>query len=559
MVDMIIEIVIENFALIQRACVNLQSGFTAISGETGSGKSLLLQALQLALGGRADYSMIRDGASFGLVSVTLDLSRQPAILGGLMEFGVLAEDGHLFLQRQISRDGKSVCRVNGKQVPAMVLRHIGELTVQVHSQHEHQALLAADRPMEMLDLYVGDEARRLRTLIGGQHEQLQGLRSDREELHASARERERQMDLLRYQIEEINAAELTVGELERVTGDLSRARHFAKLEEGVAALETHLLGADEDSGPMTCLHQAVRVARGLEQMDAGVVDIVGSLELALAGALDARQAIADYRAELEQNPLSLAELEDRAETIRRLLRKYGESEALVIAFADSALLELVQLENSEQTLAGMDDQIARAELCLHGLCRNLTELRTEAAPEFSGLVGEHLRQLAMVDAQFAVHLEPRVPGASGADSVSIAFSANKGAAARDLSKVASGGELARVALACQAVLGHAEGIPTQIFDEIDTGLSGRAASATGKKLRELADAGQVLAVSHLAQVVCHAQHHLRIDKSSDASMTAATVEAISGEDRVTEVARLLSGEEVGEIARRNAEAMLDVG
>ncbi|MBL8047566.1 MAG: DNA repair protein RecN [Chthonomonas sp.] len=554
---MIVELVIENFALIHRACLRLREGFTAISGETGVGKSLVLQAIQLVLGGRADYGLVRDGASAGLVGMTLDLGDNPGLRERLLEHGIVLEDSMLFLQRQISSDGKSVCRVNGKQVPAMVLRQVGELTVQIHAQHDHQLLSSAERPMEILDLYIGQEARRLRGLVEAEYQELRRLEVARDGLVTSAREREQRMDLLRYQVEEISGAGVCVGELDRLVGELARVRHLSKLEEHLAQLDQLLEG--EEGSALGSLRLAARSAHAVEQIDGEFAAIRAGLDETLICAEESFRSIQQYRSQLEIDPARLAELEDRTEAIRRLRRKYGDSELEIIAFGDAAAIELAQLENAEFALAAMDEQVQRSAEALDEVCVALTDLRTAAAPRMAEDVARHLGDLGLASAVFVVSVAAGGLGITGRDAVSLQFSANPGSAPRDIVKIASGGEMARVMLAVQAMLAHREGIPTLIFDEVDTGLSGRAAAAVGRKLAELAGSGQVMAVSHLAQVVCHAEHHFRIDKAQGEGHTHTVVEALEGTTRIEEVARLLSGDEVGETALRNAEALLGVG
>lgn len=553
---MVLELSVENIAIIDRAQIALGPGFTALTGETGAGKSLLVDAIDLALGGRADSDLVRSGASRGHVSLVADVSDNPAVVGLCKELGVELEDGQLFVQREVSAEGRSTCRIGGKLTPVGTLRQIGALLVDLHGQHDHQALLDPARHLESVDAWIGEEARSLIAEVVKAHAEVEELRARLRTLQGSRRDRERRLDLVRYQIAEIEAVAPTPGEMEELLAGLSRLQHVERLAAGVrAALE--VLSEREDAaregvaGSLTALEGLIAFDPKLEEVVAPLRDALYALEESVMG-------LSRYADGLESDPAALEAAAARIDALKTLRRKYGDDEAAVLTFLDSARAEFALLENAEEREDETLAALAEAESHLVESASRLTALRTRHAARFSDIVRAELADLAMQSAVFETRIEAKTPDATGADRVEFFFSANAGEPVKPLSKIASGGEISRVMLALKVALAGRAGVPTLIFDEVDAGLGGRAAASVARKLEQLAEHDQVVVISHLPQIACRATTHYRIEKIDEDGRTVTRVRRLDLEERIEEIARMLAGERVSEPALANARELLGV-
>jgi len=550
----LLELSVENIAIIDRASISLGRGFTALTGETGAGKSLLTDAIALALGGRADSDLVRAGAAKGSVALLVDVSQSPAVLTKCAELGVEVEDGQLAVQRDLSSEGRSTVRLNGRPVSVGVLRELGALVVDLHGQHDHQALLVPERQVDFLDAWIGQEAMGLVADVADRCTVVDGLQRKLASLRSSRRDREQRVDMLEFQVQEIESVNPIPGESEELQIQIERLKHAEKLQSGAHQALNEVVEAEGSA--LEKLGTAVRELENLSPLDPLIDGPLSDLKESLAAMQEGGRALRDYAERLDLDPAALESCASRLDNIKRLFRKYGDTEELVLQHLADAKAELASLQDDGQTEEEVAAKLESEQAELNEMAAKLTALRTKKAVEFDRLVTGHARELAMEKAEFKVDVQPKPVGPNGADLVTFLFTANSGEPMRPLSKVASGGEISRIMLAIKVSGAGRAGVPTLIFDEVDTGLSGRAAAVTAKKLEELAQNYQVVVISHLPQIAARADTHFRIEKAVDRGRTVTQVTPLDGDDRLREIARMLAGEEIGESALANAREML---
>lgn len=551
---MILELHVENIAIIERSTATLGSGFTAFTGETGAGKSLLIDALQLALGGRGDSDLVRTGATRGTVSLSVDLSSSPAVLTRCEELGAAVEDQTLFIQREVSAEGRSTCRIGGRLTPVSVLRELGEMLVDLHGQHDHQALFNVERHLDYLDAWIGAPAQALLSAVRERHGVVEDLRRKRSQLQANQRDRAQRIDLLRFQVQEIESAGIVVGEFEELSADLTRYLNAAKILEGIQGALQHLDG--EDSSTLNSLSLAVRQLESSARFEPQLEEPLSQTQSSVYILSDVVSSLRTYADSVDLSPEMLDTIQDRLEVLKKLRRKYGDTEEAILAQWEEAAKELELLENADISAERVNADLADAEAELHKVADELSSLRTTRAAEFAKLAQDQLRDLAMDKAIFEVRIQEKPCDVLGKDMVEFYFSSNVGESAKPLNKIASGGEISRVMLGLKVILAGRAGVHTLIFDEVDTGLSGRAAAVVAKKLEQLSEHYQVIAISHLPQIAGRALHHFRIEKNERNGRMVTDVRELSDAERVTEIARMLAGEQVGESALANARDLL---
>lgn len=550
----LVEITVENVAIIERAQLNPGRGFSVLTGETGAGKSLLVDAIELALGERADSDLVRHGAARASVAAAFDLSHLPEARRLCEEAGFELEANILFIQRDVHVEGRSQCRVGGRLVPVAALRGVGRMLVDLHGQHDHQSLLHPERHLEFLDLWIGEQAVALQQTVGEAFRNRADLAQRLRAMQTSRRDREQRIDMLRFQIEEIEALNPVPGEMAQLESDLGRLTHAERI--GAAASEALAAVGDRDFCAYDALAGAVKSLEEMAKFDASLEQVLAPLRDALYSAEEGVRALRSYLDTVELDPQRLEETASRIDGLKRLRRKYGEDEVAVVAFLDEARRELAILEDDGSSEEELVARVAAAEEALREACRELTALRTEKAKEFAKLVQGELHDLAMEKAVFSVSLQPKEPDASGADDVTYLFSANAGEPPRALNKIASGGELSRVMLAIKSALAGRAGVPTLIFDEVDAGLSGRAAATVARKLEALGQHYQVIAISHLPQIASRAARHFRIEKSESEGRVRTHVRELGNEERIEELARMIAGDTIGDSALAHAREML---
>lgn len=551
---MILELSVENIAVIERAQIKLGPGFSVMTGETGAGKSLLIDAIALALGDRADSDLVRSGASRGTVSLVADLSMNSAARDLCESLGVEIEEDQLFVQREVSAEGRSTCRIGGKQQPVGVLKQIGTLLVDLHGQHDHQALLDPVKHLEYLDLWIGSPIQSVKDRVSKAYGDWEKCRASRVALEKGLRDREHRIDLLEHQIQEIEAVCPVPGELAELENELNRLKHAEKLSLASASSLARL--ADEEGCGLDTLLASVAELENASRFDPTLEEVLDPIRQSLAFLQEGVVSLRDYHEQIDQNPEALQEVAERIDALKRLIRKYGDTEEAVLEYFNACSEELALLQDSAGSAEELRAREESARADLVAVCGELRDLRSAASVDFARLVVAEIRELAMEKAVFSLALAPVEPTSNGADSVQYLFSANPGEEPRALDKIASGGEMSRVMLALKVVLAGKAGVPTLIFDEIDTGLSGRAAAVVAKKLEVLARSYQVISISHLPQLAARALTQFKIEKAEIEGRTFTQVRVVGEDDRVVEVARMLAGEQIGENALANARELL---
>jgi DNA repair protein RecN (Recombination protein N) len=545
---------VENLAIIDRAHLALGDGFSALTGETGAGKSLLIDAVELALGGRADADLVRVGAARATVTLEVDVSSRDDLAARAVALGIPVEHGKLLIQREIIAEGRSIAKVNGRTIPISALKQLGAELVDLHGQHDHQSLLDPARHLDFLDSWIGEPAATAKAAVATEFETVSGLRRKLSALRQGRRSLEQRIDLLRYQIDEIDAVSPLPGETGEIQARLERLKHVERLTQAASLALTNL--TDDESGVEDRLGSSVRNLDEVTRYDSDLEPIVAMLRTAAIEVQEAAHLLRSYADLLESDPRLLEDTAVRLDALQTLFRKYGDDEAAVLTFAAQAREELEDLTIGVDDEEGLVVALDLHEAALVDFCRELSLLRKERAVVFAEVVQEGLKELAMERAVFEVAFSAVPADANGADRIEFFFSANAGEPPRQLARIASGGELSRVMLAIKSVFAKKAGVPTLIFDEVDAGLGGRAAAAVARRLEILAENYQVLVISHLPQIASRAEHHFRIEKVESGGRVTTEVRPLSSDERESEIARMLAGEEVTGAALANARAML---
>jgi DNA repair protein RecN (Recombination protein N) len=533
---------IRNLALVEDLEWTLGPGFTAITGETGSGKSIIIGALKLLLGERADKSLIRSGADACTVEAVFQMDEAVALSAmdaRLEENGVeRCQDGALILKRSFTAAGANRQFANASPTTLAVLKALGDLLVDLHGPHDHQSLLSNEKQLDLLDAYAG--AGSLRAAFGSQYTALNGLLASHAELSASEASLEREIDLLRHQVAEITAARLEPGEEAATLARYTVASNSRRLIE----LSTTILQrvSEADDSLLSGMAEVQRHFRELEKLDPAAASLAFSHANAVIELEEAARALQHYMDTLEIDPEQLANLEDRVSLFESLKRKYGSTIEEVIAFGEEAAERLRKIESRGEELARLDHAIAGARDTLAALGAKLTKLRTGAAPRLAADIQSQLHDLGFKKSEFAIALRhAEKPTAFGMESAEFVFAPNPGEPAKPLKLIASSGEISRVMLAVKSSLAAQDRIPLLVFDEIDANVGGEIAHAVGAKMRSLGAAHQVLCITHLPQVAAAATAQYVVAKQYTGDRTISHLAEVKGKPRVEEIARMLGG------------------
>lgn len=544
---MLISLHVKNLALIEEAEVDFTGGLNILTGETGAGKSILLGSVNLALGGKASPDMIRRGADAALVELTFDSSER--IAQKLAEMDLPEEDGTVTIARKISQ-GRSVSRINGETVSARQLKELSELLIDIHGQHEHQSLLQKKKHLQILDAYAGKEAEELKAEAAKLYKERKDLLAEKEESALDERERDRELELLCFEQQEIEAAALKDGEDEELEKQYSLMVNGQKIGEALG--QTFRLTGGEEEGASTLIGRAVReigsVAHFGEKL-AGMQETLLQTEELLN---DFNRECADYMESMEFDGALFAQVEERLNVVNRLKEKYGGSIEKIKAYGEKIAQKTEKLKDYEVYRAALDDKIKKKEAELTKVCDKLTKLRNKNAETLAGILQKSLVDLNFLTVEFVIDRKAKEPSADGADDVEFLLSTNPGETPKSLGAVASGGELSRIMLAIKAVLAEKDAVDTLIFDEIDTGISGRTAWRVSEKLSRLSEAHQVICITHLPQIAAMADSHFVIEKETDGSSTQTEIRKLSEEGTKEELARLLGADSLSEKALENA-------
>lgn len=550
---MLTSLQINNIAVIRDACVEPGSGFTVLTGETGAGKSIIIDSIALLMGSRAPRELIRSGESRANVSAMFENVGKPT-LELLDSYGILCEDGGVLLSRSVSADGRSAARINGQSVTQTMLREIGRTLITIHGQHDNQRLMQKGYHIRLLDAYAdNDEALAKYRAV---YDKWRQAKTELEQLRRDEAEKMRLRDILEYQIKEIDAAKLKEGEEQELSSERLRLQSIEKIKKQTDFAYRALHGSEK--GAVTLLLD--RAATALSQIS-GVIpeaaDLAARLENCRYEVEDIALTARGYADDSDGDPTArLDKIESRLDTISRLERKYGADVAAVRAFRADAAARLDALDNTELRAEELTALIKTLEAEARAMAEAISSDRRKCAAEAADRVCETLSYLDMPGVKFEIQVQPCELCADGADEVEFMIAANPGEPAVPLAKTASGGELSRVMLALKCVLSENDGIDTMIFDEVDAGISGKTSRKVGVKLGQLAESAQVLCVTHSAQIASLADCHLLISKSEIDGRTETSVRVVEGEERVGEIARILGGINVTETQRSAARELM---
>ena len=544
---------IENIAIIERADISFARGFNALTGETGAGKSIVIDALGAVLGQRTSRELIRTGADKAFVSA--EFSGVSAALPALADNGLAPEeDGTLLLQREVHGDGKNVCRVNGRPVTVAQLRGIGASLLNIHGQHDGQQLLDEEQHLVYLDRFGRvDEAL---ALCAARCAALRETQREIRTLEMDEAEKARRVDMLRHQIGELERADLREGEEEELLARRSILRNGEKFLAAISEADACLSGGDEGLGAVSAIKVAEDALRGLRSLGDEFIALSDRLESLRCEAYDLAETIRDKRGEYDFSPQELDAVESRCDQLYRLKKKYGSSVEDMLAFLDRSREELERIEYADDRIAQLRQTMNKQEAAAMEAARALSDQRKAAAKELEARISRELSELDMPKLRFSIDFQEKELAEDGIDAVAFLMSANVGEALRPIHKIASGGELSRIMLALKNVLAEQDSVMTMVFDEVDTGVSGRAAQRVAEKLARLSRTRQVLCVTHLPQLAAMADTHFGVEKGEENGRTLTRVTVLDRAARRREIARLSGGELLSETLLSGAEELL---
>ena len=550
---MLSELYIENLAVIEKATIDFSDKLNVFTGETGSGKSILINGINAILGQRVTKDIVRTGTDKAVISALFtDIGDN--VLQVLDELGISAEDGQLFLTREIRSDGGSVARVNSRAVNVSVLKAIGETLVTIHGQHDNQILMAPERHIEILDSYAESEA-----LIEDYHSSFRELQSIAKKINKIKTEqskKEFRMAELADIVEEINTLNIHEGEDKEIEAELNISKNAVAISEALYMAKQLLSGDDDTDGAVEMTQRASKSVEGYTDIMTEISPIYDRLSSAAIEMEDISEEIGSLLDSLDIDPKRYDYLNQRSDELRRIMKKYGPELDDVLTTLENSQNELDELSGAEQSLDELNKEKERLLAEVSKKAKALSDHRKKAGERFVSQVTEELEFLNMPKVKLVVQQKTGKLTINGMDSIEFLISANLGEEPKPIAKIASGGELSRIMLALKNVIAEKDSIGTLIFDEIDTGVSGRAAQKIGIKLKQISRLRQVLCVTHLAQMAVMADNHLLIEKNIQGDRTVTTVRTLDHEQRKYEIARIMGGENITELMLENAEQYL---
>lgn len=560
---MLRELHIKNVAVIEEVTVEFENGFQTLTGETGAGKSILIDSINMALGGRGSRDIVRTGTDYAQVDLAFEVE-DDEVLGCLSELGIDCEDGTVLISRRLQPDGKSRSHINGKLTPLNVVREVGELLLTIHGQNDNQSILSPKTHLKFVDEY-GNHGE----LLDEYKEQFAAVKKIRtmlSELEADEHGKSELIELLSFQVDEIDAAKLKPGEEEELEERRSFLQNAEQLDEDAGGAYYALHGGDEESnGALDGLSEALRLLDEAKEFDSRLSPHYDTLSSVIADVEDVMHELRIYTDGVDYSQEELDNTESRLSLIYSLKRKYGSTVEEVLDYAQKSRERLAAIESSDERRAELTAQLSEETEKLSGIAKRLTKARVSAALDLQERIMNELADLDMQKMRFSAEVSmieetdgsPKY-GSDGCDNVEFMISANPGESLKPLAKIASGGEMSRIMLAIKSVLSDSDKVETMIFDEIDTGVSGRAAQKIAEKMGMLAKKRQILCITHLAQIAAMADRHYIIEKNSDEGSTRTTVRPIEGEERIQELARIIGGVIVTELTLSAAREMLDM-
>lgn len=555
---MLNELSIRNFAIIESLSISFKKGLTVLTGETGAGKSIIIDAVHLLVGGRGSAEFVRHGEEKAEIEGLFFLEgEQHPCYAKAGEFGIDIEEGMIVLRRDISKTGKSVCRINGKLVTISVLREVGSTLIDIHGQHEHQELMDETRHINLLDQFGAEE------IVPALSEYQQVFRSY-EQLQKklkSLSENEQQMahrlDLIQFQFDEITSADLKINEDEELMEEKRKLGNFERIFDSIQTSYSALQGEQKGLDWIAMVMDNLQTAADLDPAFKSVAESVANSYYLLE---DAARSIRNELDSLEYDPQRLSEIDERLNDINQLKRKYGRSIEEILEYSSRIEEEIETLQNKEVHIGQMEKEIASLRKDLRLEAVYLTDLRRKWAKKLTKFIHKELKELYMEKAVFELRIEsgPEVYHKNGSDKVEFYISTNPGEPLKPLSKIASGGELSRIMLALKSIFSKHQGVTSIIFDEVDTGVSGRVAQAIAEKIYNVSTGSQVLCISHLPQVAAMADTHLYIAKVIKNGRTKTSVTPLTLADKVKEIGRMISGVEITDLTKQHAEELLQL-
>jgi DNA repair protein RecN (Recombination protein N) len=562
---MLQEIRITNFAIIENLAIEFHPGLNVLTGETGAGKSIIIDALNLILGGRADTDTIRSGASTATVEACLTLD-DPNTLAMIADLGIEVENGQVIIKRIISNSDKNRTYLNNSNLTVAALSKIGDRLIDIHGQHDHQSLLHPETHVDLLDHYGKLLANRdvFAEHYTAYQKKIQALR----QMQMNQGDRLQRQDLLNFQIGEIDKAGLSVGEDDALKNEKNKLNHAEKLHQSVKSALYTL--ADADGSALELLGRVDRELQSLPEIDPALETQAQRGQTAFLEAQELAEELRDYQKTIEFNPARLEEIEDRLAEINGLKRKYGNDIATILEYRETIGNELEALSMGEESMDTLKAEIQTQQKALSGLAIDLAKQREQTADKLKKDVEKELRDLSMKHVQFGVRFlyEPDAEGfttyktkktrthANGIGEIEFLFSPNPGEELRPLAKIASGGEISRVMLALKSILNEQDPVPVMVFDEVDSGISGGIAEKVGHKLKKISKQKQILSITHLPQIAGMADSHYRVHKTVSGKRTRSTIIELDYEHRVEEIARMSGGETITETTLKHAREMI---
>lgn len=550
---MLAELSIKQFAIIDELNITFKRGMTVLTGETGAGKSILLDAIGLLVGGRGSSEFVRYGQDKAEIEGLFIVESNHPILEAASHYGIEIEEGTVILRRDLHSSGKSVCRVNGKMMPLSTLRELGRLLVDIHGQHEHQHLMDAEYHLGILDSFAETNLTPLLEQYRYAYGEWKNVADELKRLSQSEQELAQRMDLLAFQTNEIETAELKVGEEQALVEERSELANFERIHQHVRlsyeAVAEEAKGLDQIGIAMREMEEASTLSVSLAPMAETISNAYFLLE-------DAKFQLRDQLDALEFDPIRLDEIETRLALFQQLKRKYGATIDEVIMYGEKIADELKSMTNREEHLQELTDRLERLEQTVRTTGLALSAARKQAALKLEKSIQRELKELYMEKTQFEVRFEEGPFKPDGLDQVEFYMMTNVGEPFKPLAKVASGGELSRVMLALKSIFSRTVGVASIIFDEVDTGVSGRVAQAMGEKIFRLSVGSQVLCITHLAQVAAMADQHLYITKTETNERTKTNVTTLDHAERVDELGRMIAGAQMTELTKQHVEELL---
>ncbi len=554
---MLLELNVTNIALISRLRIEFERGLNVLTGETGAGKSIVVDCVNLALGGRADRDLIRTGEERASVRALFDISSVPAAADFLADLGIEAPDGYAEVSREITRGGKNICRVNGCMVLLSQLKAFTGMLVDVHGQHEHQALMDPDKHLSFLDGFAAAEIAPLKAEVYEKYREYSEIRSKLNEVSMNEAERARKLDALKFQYEEISKAKLKRGEEDELSSKARLYENAERISDRVRTAYERVYSGGKSPSAQENVKRAMDCVKAIADIDEKFAALAARLEEIYYSVSDVGYELQAALEEITFDPGEAERVADRLDLIKRLERKYGPELEDVLKFAENAGAEIAVLESSEERKTELASLAKAALDKLNASCERLTAARKQSADRLCEAVVAQLADLGMGKTRFGARFERRQNAqADGCDEVEFIISPNPGEPMKPLAAIASGGELSRLMLAIKAIAAENDGVDTMIFDEIDTGVSGRMAQTVGEKMCMLGKNRQVICVTHLAQIAALGDASYMVEKTTDGEITRSGVVKLDEEGRVRELARLVGGADGSESGLTHARNML---